>query len=76
MPSVTTGRLRTKSTGCVTSPTTRTAQIHTGTEPQVMAALRNAAISVLRLTGATNIAAATRHHAPDNRRPLDLLKIS
>jgi predicted transposase YbfD/YdcC len=50
-------------------------QIRTGTGPQVMAALRNAAISILRLTGATNIAAANRHHARDSRRPLDLLKI-
>ena len=29
-----------------------------------MASLRNLAISILRLTGATNIAAALRHHAP------------
>jgi hypothetical protein len=40
-----------------------------------MATLRNAAISVLRLAGATNIAAANRHHARDSHRPLDLLKI-
>ncbi|WP_338037197.1 hypothetical protein [Natronosporangium hydrolyticum] len=38
-------------------------QIRTRTGPQVMAALRNAAISVLRLIGATNIAAANRHHS-------------
>ena len=50
-------------------------QIHTGTRPHLMAALRNAALSVVRRTGATNIAAATRHHARDSRRPLDLLKI-
>jgi predicted transposase YbfD/YdcC len=41
-------------------------QIHTRNGPRVMASLRNLAISVLRLTGATNIAAALRHHA---RRP-------
>lgn len=35
-------------------------QIRTGTGPQVMAALRNAAICI---TGVTNIAAANRHHA-------------
>ena len=50
-------------------------QIRTGTGPQVMAALRNAAISVLRLAGATNIAAANRHQARDSHCPLDLLKI-
>ncbi|MFB9452012.1 ISAs1 family transposase, partial [Dactylosporangium vinaceum] len=38
-------------------------QIRTGTGPQVMATLRNAAISVLRLDGTTNIAAANRHYA-------------
>lgn len=50
-------------------------QIRTGTGPQVMATLRNAAISVLRLAGIANIAAANRHYARDTRRPLDLLKI-
>jgi hypothetical protein len=35
-----------------------------------MAALRNAAIGILRLTGVTNIAAANRHHARDSTRPL------
>jgi hypothetical protein len=35
----------------------------TGTGPQVMATIRNAAISALRPAGITNIAAATRHHA-------------
>ncbi len=38
-------------------------QIRTGNAPHVMAALRNTAISLLRLTGCTNIAAATRHQA-------------
>jgi predicted transposase YbfD/YdcC len=51
-------------------------QIRTGTGPQVMAALRNLAISALRLTGATNIAAATRHHGRDHNRPLALLGIT
>src|SRR6516165_9530811 len=35
-------------------------RIRKGSGPQVMAAVRNAAIAVLRLTGATNIAAALR----------------
>ncbi|MFD6694958.1 ISAs1 family transposase [Micromonospora aurantiaca (nom. illeg.)] len=51
-------------------------QIRTGTGPQVMAALRNAAIGALRLAGITNIAAANRHHARDSTRPLALLGIT
>ncbi|GAA0373340.1 ISAs1 family transposase [Micromonospora gifhornensis] len=50
-------------------------QIRTGTGPQVMAALRNAAIGALRTAGVTNIAAANRHHARDSTRPLALLGI-
>ncbi|MCX4458101.1 ISAs1 family transposase [Streptomyces sp. NBC_01340] len=50
-------------------------QIRTGTGPHVMAALRNAAIGALRITGVTNIAAANRHHARDSTRPLALLGI-
>jgi predicted transposase YbfD/YdcC len=38
-------------------------QIRTGHGPQVMASLRNLAISILRLTGHTNIAAGLSHHA-------------
>lgn len=38
-------------------------RIRTGNAPQVMATFRNTAVSLLRLTGATNIAAALRHHA-------------
>jgi hypothetical protein len=38
-----------------------------------MASLRNLAISVLRLTGATNIAAALRHHARRPHRPLQTI---
>lgn len=38
-------------------------QVRTGNAPAVMATLRNTAISLLRLTGWTNIAAAHRHHA-------------
>ena len=50
-------------------------QVRTGTGPDVMAALRNAAIGALRITGVTNIAAANRHHARDSTRPLALLGI-
>lgn len=38
-------------------------QIRTGLGPRVMATLRSTAIGLHRLTGATNIAAALRHHA-------------
>jgi predicted transposase YbfD/YdcC len=44
--------------------------------PRIMASLRNLAISVLRLTGKTNIAAALRHNARDYTRPLQLLHIN
>ena len=50
-------------------------QVRTGAAPQVMASLRNLVISLHRLAGATNIAAALRHHARDALRPLHLLKI-
>jgi predicted transposase YbfD/YdcC len=50
-------------------------QVRTGAGPQIMATLRNLAISLHRLSGATNIAAALRHHARDALRPLQLLKI-
>jgi predicted transposase YbfD/YdcC len=50
-------------------------QARTGAGPHVMAALRNLAITALRLSGATNIAAALRHHARDPRRPLTTYKI-
>jgi predicted transposase YbfD/YdcC len=48
-------------------------QIRTGGGPQVMATLRNTAISLLRLDGHTNIAKALRHNARDPYRPLKLL---
>ena len=38
-------------------------QVRTGSAPQMMAALRNVALNILRLSGATNIAAATRNVA-------------
>lgn len=48
-------------------------QIRTGSGPQVMATLRNAAIGLLRLAGHTNIATALRHHNRDFNRPVELL---
>ena len=41
-----------------------------------MASLRNLVISLHRLAGATNIAAANRHHARDTNRSLALLGIT
>jgi predicted transposase YbfD/YdcC len=46
------------------------ATARTGHAPQVMSALRNLAITALRLSGATNIAAGLRHHARNPLRPL------
>lgn len=51
-------------------------QVRTGSAPQVMATLRNIAISLLRLSGATSIAAAPRHHATRVERPIALLLTS
>ncbi len=48
-------------------------QVRTGHTPRVMATLRNTAISVLRLTGWTNIAEGLRHHSRDPRRALACL---
>ena len=49
-------------------------QVRTANGPRVMASLRNAAITALRLTGATNIAAALRHQARQTHRPLQTIK--
>ena len=38
-----------------------------------MATLRNTAISLLRLTGWTSIAAGPRHHTRDSQRPVEPL---
>lgn len=51
-------------------------QVRAGAGPQVMATLRNLAISLHRLAGATNIAKALRHHGRNALRPLRLLMIS
>jgi predicted transposase YbfD/YdcC len=49
--------------------------IRTGNTPRVMATLRNASISLLRINDITNIAAALRHNARKNRRILKLLQL-
>ena len=48
-------------------------QIRTASGPQIMASLRNLAITILRLTGATCIAAALRYHARRPSRPLQTI---
>ena len=48
-------------------------QIRTGAGPAVMATLRNLAVSLHRLTGASNIAAACRHVSRHPNRVLPLL---
>jgi hypothetical protein len=51
-------------------------QVRVGSIPQVMAALRNTVIGLLRLNGATNIPAATRRMAARPAEALALLGIS
>ena len=51
-------------------------QVRTGASPHVMASLRNTAITLLRLTGWTNMAAAIRHHAHNPERPITCLLTS
>jgi predicted transposase YbfD/YdcC len=48
--------------------------VRTGNAPRVMATLRSLAISLLRLGGHANIAAANRYHARDPQRTLKLLQ--
>jgi hypothetical protein len=48
-------------------------QVRRQRRPHTMATLRNVAISLLRLAGAENIAAATRHLSRQPERPLRLL---
>ncbi len=48
--------------------------VRTGNAPRVMASLRSLAISLLRLDGHANIAAANRHHARDPQRTLKLIQ--
>jgi predicted transposase YbfD/YdcC len=51
-------------------------RVRTGHGPHTMATLRNTAISLLRLTGTTNIAAGLRHHANGQQRPINLVLTS
>ncbi len=51
-------------------------QLRTASGPQVMATLRNTAISLLRLAGHPHIAAGLRHHARDSQRAVELLATS
>ncbi len=44
-------------------------RVRTGAAPQIMAALRNLTISLLRLAGETNIAPALRRHAGKSSQP-------
>lgn len=48
-------------------------QVRRGSGPQMMASLRNLAISLLRMAGATNIAAATQHLGRRSYKALRLL---
>ena len=48
-------------------------QVRTASGPHIMAALRNLAITILRLAGATNIAAALRYHARRPSRPIQAI---
>lgn len=48
-------------------------QIRTTAGPQIMASLRNLAITILRPAGTSNIAAALRHHARRPDRPLQTI---
>ena len=48
-------------------------QVRTGAAPQVLAAMRNMTISLLRLAGKPNIAAALRRHAAHSTEALALL---
>jgi predicted transposase YbfD/YdcC len=50
-------------------------RIRTQSGPQVMAALRNAALSLLRLSGSTNISASLRSCAWNTQRTRNLLGI-
>lgn len=48
-------------------------QVRTGHAPQILAAIRNTVVGVLRLAGATNIAAAIRHLTLSTTKMLRLL---
>jgi hypothetical protein len=48
--------------------------VRTGSAARVMASLRSLAISLLRLDGLANIAAANSHHVRDPQRTVKLLQ--
>ena len=48
-------------------------QVRTASGPRIMASLRNLVITILRLAGATCIAAALRYHARRPNRPLQAI---
>jgi hypothetical protein len=45
-------------------------QVRIASGPRIMASLRNLVVTILRLAGATSIAAALRYHARRPSRPL------
>ncbi|MFR9780980.1 hypothetical protein ACL02O_33730 [Micromonospora sp. MS34] len=51
-------------------------RIRTGHAPRAMATLRNTAISLLRLSGISTIAAALRHNSRNHYRPLQILGLT
>ncbi len=51
-------------------------QVRTGAAPQIMAALRNLTISLFRLAGEPNIAAALRRHTAHPAQSLALIGVS
>jgi predicted transposase YbfD/YdcC len=48
-------------------------RVRTGEAPEVLAAVRNAALWLLRSSGARNIAAALRHHAAKAHKAIGLV---
>ncbi|WP_214405686.1 hypothetical protein [Pseudonocardia lacus] len=71
-----TGKSRTVCTGSAMSPSPRTCPRSAPTPARTSwPRCENLVISLHRLSGATNIAKALRHHSRDARRPLHLLKI-
>ncbi len=51
-------------------------QMHTGHAPQVLAALRNALLNLLRAAGWSNMAAALRHYSASVSHALQFLGIT
>jgi hypothetical protein len=74
-PGVEIAQAESEATGSATSRTWKTSRWSgSGNAPRVMASLRSLAISLLRLGGHSNIAAANRHHARDPQRTLQQLQ--